>query len=159
MGRDGSTTMTRASRNGSGGRQGGGTTNSSRGSTNNSGGASGGGGGGGGGASNGGSRQDKNRSSRRRKGSRKKKVDPKVFWGDPEQLAAVPTDSAAITAKPSAVVQSLGRPPLSNQANAAEHYFAAVYDRAVNLAAALAAAGGLLDAGDLAGDREPPADD
>ncbi len=97
---------------------------------------------------------DKSRNSRRRKGPRKKKVDPKVFWGDAEQLAKVPDVKATITTNPSAVVQSLGRPPLSGQQNAAEHYFAAVYDRAVNLAAALAAAGNLIEPEDLAGDRE-----
>lgn len=96
---------------------------------------------------NGGGRQpEKGRSgSRRRKGSRKKQVDPMVFWGDPDQLAELGSERATITANPSAVVQSLGRPPLSGQQNAAEHYFIAVYERAVNLAAALAAAGDLLE--------------
>ena len=94
--------------------------------------------------------QQKN--NRRRKSQRKKKVDPKVFWGDPDQLDAIETPPAAITSNPSAVVQSLGRAPLSGQQNAADLYFAAVYDRSVNLAAALAAAGGLLDADELNGD-------
>ncbi len=96
----------------------------------------------------GGQKGEQNR-SRRRKGTRKKKVDPTVFWGDPEQLAELGATKATITSRPSAVVQSLGRPPLSGQQNAAEHYFAAVYDRAVNLAAALAAAGNLVEAEDL----------
>jgi hypothetical protein len=95
----------------------------------------------------GGKGQDKNR-NRRRKGSKKKKADPRVFWGDPQALADIGSPTATITTKPSAVIQSLGRAPLSNQANASEHYFAAVYDRAVNLAAALAAAG------DLTGDPD-----
>lgn len=90
-----------------------------------------------------------NSNNRRRKGPRKKKVDPRVFWGDPEQLAELGGERATITTNPSAVVQSLGRPPLSGQQNAAEHYFVAVYDRAVNLAAALAAAGGLIEAEEL----------
>ena len=98
--------------------------------------------------------RNNNNNNRRRKGSRKKKVDPKVFWGDAEQLAQVPDEKATITTNPSAVVQSLGRPPLSGQQNAAEHYFVAVYDRAVNLAAALAAAGNLIEPEDLTGDRE-----
>ncbi len=104
--------------------------------------------------SGGGNRQaEKGRSNnRRRKGPRKKKVDPRIFWGDPEQLTELGSGTASITAQPSAVVQSLGRPPLSGQQNAAEHYFVAVYDRAVNLAAALAAAGGLIEAEELNGE-------
>ncbi|MEM7275437.1 MAG: hypothetical protein AAF547_20345 [Actinomycetota bacterium] len=90
--------------------------------------------------------------SRRRKSSRKKKVDPKVFWGDPDQLEAIEAPEASITTNPSAVVQSLGRPPLSGQQNAAELYFAAVYDRSVNLAAALATAGGLIEPDELTED-------
>jgi hypothetical protein len=93
---------------------------------------------------------DDRQGSRRRKGSRKKRVDPTVFWGDPDKLAEVRTDPALISANPSAVVQSLGRAPLAGQQNAADLYFAAVYDRSVNLAAALAAAGGLLEPDDLA---------
>ena len=88
---------------------------------------------------------DKSRNNRRRKGPKKKKVNPTVFWGDADQLAEIPDGTANIAANPSAVVQSLGRPPLSGQQNAAELYFAAVYDRAVNLAAALAAAGDLIE--------------
>lgn len=96
--------------------------------------------------SGGGRQPEKGRAgSRRRKGSRKKQIDPLVFWGDPAQLAELGSERATITANPSAVVQSLGRPPLSGHQNAAEHYFVAVYDRAVNLAAALAAAGNLLE--------------
>ena len=87
----------------------------------------------------------KSNNSRRRKGSRKKKVDPRVFWGDPELLADYEPPGASITTNPAAAVLSLGRPPLSGQQNAAEHYFTAVYDRAVNLAAALAAAGELIE--------------
>lgn len=98
---------------------------------------------------------DKGRATgRRRKSPRKKKVDPRAFWGDAELLAQVPESKATITTNPSAVVHSLGRPPLSGQQNAAEHYFVAVYDRAVNLAAALAAAGNLIEAEDLTAERD-----
>jgi len=108
---------------------------------------------GGGDSANGSRASDKNRTgSRRRKGPRKKKVDPRVFWGDAEQLAELGEKKATITTNPSAVVQSLGRPPLSGQQNAAEHYFVAVYERAVNLAAALAAAGNLIEAEELTSD-------
>lgn len=97
---------------------------------------------------------DKGRANnRRRKGAKKKRIDPKVFWGDADLLAEVPESKANITTNPSAVVHSLGRPPLSGQQNASELYFTAVYDRAVNLAAALAAAGNLIEAEDLTGDR------
>jgi predicted TIM-barrel enzyme len=48
------------------------------------------------------------------------------------------------------VPRSLGPPPLPGHENAAEHYFAAVYDRAVTTAGALAAAGGLIDPDALA---------
>ena len=91
---------------------------------------------------------------RRRKSSRKKKVDPQVFWGDPGKMSEHNPGPALITANPSAVINSLGRPPLSGQQHAAEHYFVAVYDRAVNLAGALAAAGQLIDPEELLdGDR------
>ena len=94
------------------------------------------------------------KSRRRRKGSRKKKVDPQVFWGDAEKLAQHVPGRAQITADPDAVINSLGRAPLSGQQHAAEHYFVAVYDRAVNLAGALAAAGQLIDTEELLdGDR------
>ncbi len=90
---------------------------------------------------------------RRRKGPKRKKVDPKVFWGDPQALPTDENATAAMTTDPSAVIRSLGRPPLSGQQNAAEHYFTAVYDRAVNLAAALAAAGDMIEAEDLTGEH------
>jgi hypothetical protein len=90
------------------------------------------------------------KSRRRRKSSRKKKkVDPQIFWGDPSKLAEHTPGRALITSNPSAVVSSLGRPPLSGQQHAAEHYFIAVYDRAVNLAGALAAAGKLIEPEEL----------
>ena len=66
------------------------------------------------------------------------------FWGDP---TALPTPHADVrmTGDPAAVPRSLGPPPLPGHETAAEHYFAAVYDRAVTTAGALAAAGGLID--------------
>lgn len=50
-----------------------------------------------------------------------------------------------ITDAPAAVPRSLGRPPLPGHETIAEHYFGAVYERAVATASALAAAGGLVD--------------
>jgi hypothetical protein len=45
------------------------------------------------------------------------------------------------------MLRSLGDPPLQGQGQVAEHYLAAVVDRAAVLASALAAAGGLLASG------------
>ncbi|MFV0524402.1 MAG: hypothetical protein ACK5RL_07895 [Acidimicrobiales bacterium] len=59
-----------------------------------------------------------------------------------------------IAPEPSAVVRSLGRPPLSGHHNVAEHYFTAVYDRAVVLAGALATAGDLIEPDELAHELE-----
>ncbi|MFP5577264.1 MAG: hypothetical protein ACLGIZ_03370 [Acidimicrobiia bacterium] len=70
------------------------------------------------------------------------------FWGDPEDLPE-PRDDIRITTDPSAVVRSLGRPPLPGQEQASEAYFAAVYARAVGLASALAAAGELIEPEEL----------
>ncbi len=64
------------------------------------------------------------------------------FWGDPSQLPA-PQD-VRITSDPGALPRSLGPPPLPGHEEIAEHFLAAVYDRAVTLAGALAAAGGLI---------------
>lgn len=65
------------------------------------------------------------------------------------------------TAIPDAVVRSLGPPALAGQEAAATHTFAAVYDRAVGLATALASAAGLLDeVPDDEGEPDPtPLDD
>lgn len=66
------------------------------------------------------------------------------FWGAPAKLPT-PEHDIRMTSDPSAVPRSLGPPPLPGHEAVAEHYFAAVYDRAVTTAAALAAAGGLID--------------
>jgi hypothetical protein len=70
------------------------------------------------------------------------KVDPKEFWGDPERL---PDRIESLTHSPDvrAVLTSLGRPPLTGNETAAEHWFSMVYERAAFLAGALAAAGEL----------------
>jgi hypothetical protein len=66
------------------------------------------------------------------------------FWGteavDNEPRVAIrPIDD------PAAMVTSLGRPPLRGHETAAEQYFQAVYEKAVALAVALAAANDLLE--------------
>ncbi len=67
----------------------------------------------------------------------------------PEDLvrsAEIPRIS--VTPDPTATVRSLGKPPLAGRETVAEHYFDAVYQRAVAMAGALAAAGNLLDDSD-----------
>jgi hypothetical protein len=91
--------------------------------------------------------QSNRRSGRRRK-PRKTTADPAEFWGASEALPSEKLN-VRIASDPSAVVRSLGRPPLSGHHNAAEHYFAAVYERAVSLAGALAAAGDLIEPDEL----------
>ena len=77
--------------------------------------------------------------NRRQRPPKRKTVDlwrPVPQLPDPEPIVPV-TD-------PTAVVRSLGDPPLQGQGQVAEHYLAAVVERAAQLATALAAAGGLL---------------
>ncbi len=88
----------------------------------------------------------KRRNRKRRNRSTAKAV--AEFWGDRDMLPE-PRDDIRITTDPSAVVRSLGRPPLPGQEQAAEAYFAAVYGRAVGLASALAAAGELIEPDEL----------
>jgi hypothetical protein len=80
------------------------------------------------------------KSSRRRRPAQKaKRLD---LWRPVPQLA----DPAPIvpTTDPTLLLRSLGDPPLQGQGAVAEHYLAAVVERAAGLATALAAAGGLL---------------
>lgn len=86
-------------------------------------------------------RQQSNKRNRKR---RKPSHGGTGFWGDPAKLPAIHAD-IRITDEPAAVPRSLGPPPLPGHEQIAVHYFAAVYDRAVNTAGALAAAGGLID--------------
>jgi hypothetical protein len=87
-------------------------------------------------------------SQRRRKGARskgrKKPVDLRDFWGT-EASASDEPDLIKIAEVPTTMVRSLGPPPLPGHDQLAEHYFAAVYDKASGLAMALAATAGLLD--------------
>lgn len=75
------------------------------------------------------------------------------FWGDADELPA-PETGIRTTEDPHAVPRSLGPPPLPGHEAVAEHYFAAVYDRSINLTTALAAAGGLVDPSELTDDEE-----
>ena len=84
------------------------------------------------------------RRSSTRSSPRRKAAPRRDFWvgaDSGEQPAAVvrtPEDA-------SAMIRSLGPPPLPGRETIAEHYFAAAYDKAARRAVALAAASGLMD--------------
>ncbi len=80
--------------------------------------------------------------NRRRRGGGNKAKRPTDLWRPVPQLS----DPAPIVTVPdrTALVRSLGDPPLQGQGAVAEHYFAAVIDRAADLASGLAATAGLL---------------
>lgn len=84
----------------------------------------------------------------KRGGNRGRKRDSAGFWGDAGKLPPAQPD-IRISDDPSAVVRSLGPPPLPGHEKISEHYFAAVYDRAVMIAGALGAAGGLIEPEEL----------
>jgi hypothetical protein len=99
-------------------------------------------------------RQRKGTSGQDRSGRKKRNRSPKRrpagpdFWGD---AAAMPTaqPDVRITDDPAAVVRSLGHAPLTGHEAIAEHYFTAVYMRAVTTAGAIAAAGGMIEPEEL----------
>lgn len=76
------------------------------------------------------------------------------FWGDVSRLPE-PKAEVRISDDPAAVVRSLGTPPLPGHEIIAEAYFAAVYDRVVSLAGALATAAGLATADEAEADSAP----
>ena len=96
--------------------------------------------GGGQGGANNRKRRSKNRKSRAKQN--------RAFWGDADKLPD-PPERVRITTDSYAMVRSLGTPPLPGHERIAEHYFTAVTDRAVMLASALAAAGGLVETEEL----------
>jgi len=86
-----------------------------------------------------------NRSTGRRRGrGRRPRPGPKKvdFWGEvatPEEVAPI------VPARdPTALLRSLGSPPLQGRAAIAEYYLESVARRAAGVAAALAATAGLL---------------
>lgn len=82
-----------------------------------------------------------NRNKGRRRGKKKEQVG---FWGDVDKLPEAKQD-VVITSEPAAVVHSLGVPPLPGHEVISTHYFSAIYDKAVTLSGALAAAAGLIE--------------
>jgi len=84
------------------------------------------------------------RSSARSNSNARRKTSRRDFWngadaGD-EPVALIRT-----LEDPSAMIRSLGPPPLPGRENIAEQYFALAYDKAARRAVALAAASGLID--------------
>lgn len=96
------------------------------------------------GRSNAGGQSASNKGGGKKRRNKAPKIDPAEFWGDTEQL---PDVAEWVTSTPdvTAVVTSLGRPPVPGHETAAEHWFSLVYERSAVLAGALAAAGGLDD--------------
>lgn len=91
--------------------------------------------------------------NRRRRNQKQKQKQKRVdLWRPVPAL----DDPAPIrpAADPTALLRSLGDPPLQGQGQVAGHYVAAVIEKAAGLATALAAAAGLLDTGS---DEEPAA--
>jgi hypothetical protein len=84
------------------------------------------------------------RRSSARSNPRRKAAPRRDFWDggvaadEPVALVRSPDDA-------SAMIRSLGPPPLPGRETIAEHYFAAAYDKAARRAVALAAASGLMD--------------
>ena len=82
-----------------------------------------------------------------RSSTRRKSTPRRDFWdgvdaGDEAPpLVRSPED-------PSAMIRSLGPPPLPGRETIAENYFAVAYDKAARRAVALAAASGLIDFSD-----------
>ena len=103
------------------------------------------------GSSNGSNGNGGNSGRRRNRKRRNKSKATQEYWGDNSKLPD-PTSDIRITTDPSAVVRSLGRPPLPGNEHASEAYFTAVYGRAVGLASALAAAGDLIEPEELMGE-------
>jgi hypothetical protein len=84
------------------------------------------------------------RSSSSRSSNARRKASRRDFWNGTDAAA----DAVALIRTledPSAMIRSLGPPPLPGRENIAEQYFALAYDKAARRAVALAAASGLID--------------
>jgi hypothetical protein len=67
------------------------------------------------------------------------------FWGRQPADEEPAPERIRASDDPTAMVRSLGAPPLPGRERVAEYYFAAVYEKSATLAVALAAASNLLD--------------
>lgn len=95
----------------------------------------------------GGSGGQKRNKKRRRKKQNKSAIDPnRPLWENPGGEAAVReiVGSVRPADHPTAVVRSLGDPPLGKFVSTAQHYYDAVYEKAQQYAVAIATANGLL---------------
>jgi hypothetical protein len=112
------------------------------------------------GGKGGGGKRKQNRSGGQKRGQKRARkkpvVDPKRdFW----EMSSGGTAAASTVARvrpapdPTALVRSLGPPPLGKFADNAEHYYAPMYETAQRFAVAMAAANGVL-ATDDADDAE-----
>ena len=82
--------------------------------------------------------------------ARRKAAPKRDFW-DGQAAAGAAGESVGPVRAPddsSAMIRSLGPPPLPGREAIAERYFALAYDKASRRAVALAAASGLIDFGD-----------
>jgi hypothetical protein len=95
--------------------------------------------------------RNRRRKSSNRSGQTKQPSRGAGFWGVVNELPE-PSTTVRVTDDPAAVARSLGTPHLPGHEKAAEHYFAVVYERAVQIAAAVAAASGLIEPDDLTDD-------
>jgi hypothetical protein len=83
-------------------------------------------------------------SSTRSQSNARRKASRRDFWnGSDASEDSVPL--IRTLEDPSAMIRSLGPPPLPGRENIAEQYFALAYDKAARRAVALAAASGLID--------------
>ncbi len=85
-----------------------------------------------------------NRAQQQPQGRRRRSKKPKSLdlWRAVPQLGEA--EPVTLAGDPTAVLRSLGDPPLQGQGAVAQHYMAAVVERAAGLAAALAASADLL---------------
>jgi len=90
--------------------------------------------------------EQRSRNPSRNRKRRNRKPKPLDLWRPVPQLPAPEPITPA--GDPTALLRSLGDPPLQGQGAVAEHYMAAVVERAAALATALAATAGLLAEGD-----------
>jgi hypothetical protein len=95
------------------------------------------------------SEQQRRRKPQSRSKPRRKATPERDFWGS---ATAIENDKRVDVVRPAddptAMIRSLGQPPLPGSQVNAEYNFALVYDKAAALAVALAAASGLLDTDD-----------
>ena len=106
-----------------------------------------------------GNNKKRNRSRNQKRG---RKSGPKrPFWENEAGEARVHTmiDLVRPAQDPSALIRSLGPPPLGKFADNAQHYYAAVYTKAQRFSIAMATANGVLVMDDGEEDSDAPAAD